>query len=230
MKKALLITTLVTAAAVQLPAHADTATDAKKAGVFTTATVAGTILGGPVGLFAGALGGAWLGEQIDAAQAGEKARAELGQVRTELAASEQRLAALREEADRYAQLALAQLQLELLFKTDAAELTPAGRERLALVADFLRLNPEIQVRLDGYADPRGAADYNRQLSAQRVDAVAELLAREQVNPARIKSFSHGAAQSSAPAGDYDAYAMERRVSISLYRADEPALAQVYLSE
>lgn len=211
-------------------AHADPIsprTEAKMAGTFLTSAVVGAVAGGPVGLFAAALGGAWMGEQIkeaDRLDAVEQRLAQRDDEVTELAA---RLREAQDSQQRYAQLALDQLQLEMLFRTGESAISRAGEARLAMLAELLRLNPDIHVRLDGYADPRGGSDYNRQLSAQRVEAVIETLAEFGIEPARLAGHSHGADSSRAVEGDYDAYALERVVRITLLSSEgERELARV----
>lgn len=204
------------------PAHADEWLKTQQGATFLGATAAGVALGGPLGMLGGALLGAWYNDALeDSADIGE-VRDELAQSQLELDQSETRLVQVKTRLNeaqqsnlQYAQLVMDQLQLEMLFKTDATELTPAGHMRLATLASFLVENPEIAIRLDGYADPRGDAAYNQQLSVGRVNHVAQALREAGVDEMRIESFSHGADQSQAPQGDYDAYALERAVKINL---------------
>jgi outer membrane protein OmpA-like peptidoglycan-associated protein len=170
---------------------------------------------------------------MEQAAEAESAKLELADTRRALASSEQALA--RTEADleearasseHYAQLVLDQLQLEMLFKTGEAELTNTGQLRLAALAEFLVDNPQIAIRLDGFADPRGDAAYNQQLSQGRVSHVARLLEQAGVDRARIASFSHGATRSTASQGDLDAYAMERAVKIQLTQGGAEGIAGI----
>lgn len=197
------------------PAHADDWLEAKKGAAFVGATTAGVVLGGPLGLLGGGLVAAWMHETMDEAAEAETAKRELAGSEQALAAAEAQLAIARETSEHYAQLVLDQLQLEMLFKTGETQLTNTGQLRLAALAEFLVANPEVAIRLDGYADPRGGETYNQQLSMGRVNHVAHLLEQQGVDPARIASFSHGASRSTAADGDLDAYALERAVKIEL---------------
>ena len=215
------------------PAHADDMLEAKKGAAFVGATTIGVVLGGPLGLLGGGLVTAWLHETMDEAAEAEAAQAELAVTRSELSASEtalaqaeQELAVARESNEHYAQLVLDQLQLEMLFKTGEAQLTNTGQMRLAALAEFLVANPDVAIRLDGYADPRGGETYNQQLSLGRVNHVAHVLEQSGVDPARIASFSHGASQSTAASGDLDGYALERAVKIELTRGGARGIAAV----
>ena len=204
------------------PAHADDWLTTKKGVTFLGATAAGVALGGPVGMVAGAAVGAWFTDKLDAADRVDESHDKLATARMELRESRSDIARLkaalqdsRDTSAQYAQLVLDQLQLEMLFKTNATVLTTAGQQRLERLAEFLVANPQIAIRLDGYADPRGDDSYNQQLSLGRVRHVAQALEDSGVDVARIESFSHGDSQSAAPQGDYDAYALERAVKINL---------------
>ncbi len=215
------------------PAHADEWLETKQGATFFGATAAGVALGGPVGLLGGGLLAAWINTTLDEAAEAESAKLALAETRQALHSSERSLA--RTEADlemaqasneHYAQLVLDQLQLEMLFKTGEAELTNTGQMRLAALADFLVNNPQIAIRLDGYADPRGDKTYNQQLSLGRVSHVARLLQEAGVDRTRIASFSHGATRSTASDGDLDAYAMERAVKIQLTQDTAEGIAAI----
>lgn len=214
-------------------AHADEWLPAKKGAAFAGATAAGVALGGPLGLLGGGLLAVWLHDTMDEAAEAETARQALSSVESELVASEAalaettaELAKAREANAEYAQLVLDQLQLDMLFKTNETELTNTGKARLAALAAFLAANPQIAVRLDGYADPRGSKKHNEQLSLSRVNHVARLLARHGVDSRRIEGFSHGASRSAAAEGDYDAYALERAVRINLSQPGARGVAVV----
>ncbi|WP_279245570.1 OmpA family protein [Candidatus Litorirhabdus singularis] len=215
------------------PAYADEHLATKQGAGVIGAAAAGGALGGPLGMVAGAAIGAWYSEQLEQAASAEADRAALEVTEARLAVTlqeQQMLVARLEMAEDanldYAQLVLEQLQLEMLFKTDATELTPQGRHRLAKLADFLANNPAIAVRLDGYADPRGDDAYNMQLSLARVSYVMQELQALGVAAERIERFSHGAGSSEALAGDYDAYALERAVRIHLTGKPGHGYAQI----
>lgn len=206
---------------------------AKKTATLVGATAAGVALAGPFGLIGGGVLAAWMHNTMDEAESADEARTELATTRAELAASEQALAQTTQDlaeaeasSAQYAQLVLDQLQLEMLFRTGEAELTNTGQLRLAALADFLVANPQIAIRLDGFADPRGNDSYNKQLSLGRVNHVARLLEERGVDSARIERFSHGASRSNAPEGDYDAYALERSVKIELTQPGAKGIASV----
>jgi outer membrane protein OmpA-like peptidoglycan-associated protein len=61
---------------------------------------------------------------------------------------------------------------------------------VALVRD-LQQNPKLTVDLEGYADPKGAREYNVQLSQRRVEAVRRYLVEKGVALPRIQSIGLG---------------------------------------
>lgn len=188
-------------------------TPAKQATVFTGAAVAGAAVGGPVGFIAGALGGAWLGEQIEQAEEADMLATQLTDSRTELSDLARQLDAVRLSANDANQLALDSLQFQLLFTTGDDQLQDGQLRQVAALADFLNRHPQLQVQLEGRTDPRGSDGYNNVLSDQRALSVQRALENHGVAPSRISRRALGASQSQAPRGDVDAYAMERRVDI-----------------
>lgn len=205
-------------------------TEVKQGGVFFTSAVLGAVAGGPVGFIVGALGGAWLGEEIKQADQLDAVSQTLTETELKVATLQARVMSAEQNAEHYAQQALDHLQLDTLFKTDASELTLPAKQRMIRLVDFLTANPGITIRLDGYADPRGNSDYNLQLSTARVDAVANHLQSLGLPAERINRFSHGDQLSQANRGDVEAYALERLVRIQLTRDGEAeGIAQVSMT-
>ncbi|MGD8697081.1 MAG: OmpA family protein, partial [Gammaproteobacteria bacterium] len=94
--------------------------------------------------------------------------------------------------------------------------------RLDGLARMLEENPDVKIRLDGYADPRGESAANLELSGERVGSVREALTARGIAADRIESHAHGAGRSEAATGDLDAYALERRVRVRLQAGDSDA--------
>lgn len=233
MKKIIAVTALSTVV-VASNAHAgDAMDDARKTGVFFSSAIAGAVLAGPIGMVAAAVGGVWLDEKVEQANELEGelqgAKAELANANGKLSTLHYRLAVAEDASQQYAQIALDQLQLEMLFKTGKSEVTDAGKHRLALLADFMKKHAKLAIRLDGYTDPRGDEDFNLKLSSQRVDSVVVELKAAGLDEKRISRHSHGADQSVAVQGDYDGYALERVVRIQITNGNNnDSLAQVSL--
>ncbi|WP_101756896.1 OmpA family protein [Oceanicoccus sp. KOV_DT_Chl] len=233
MKMSTFLPVLSLCAAVSTAAVADadnTSSEAKRLGVVTGSIVVGVASLGPLGAVPGILAGAWLDQEIMAADRVEVMESELLQANTRIRSMGEQLAAAQLSTQEYARIALEQLQLELLFKTNNSALTEHGVQRLTFLANFLSENPEIQIRLDGYADPRGDAVHNLALSEQRAASVLEHLVTHGVARNRIETYSHGAAQSVSVAGDYDSYALDRVVKIQLSQQNKAAFAGIMIAD
>jgi peptidoglycan-associated lipoprotein len=83
--------------------------------------------------------------------------------------------------------------------------------------------PQAQICVAGYADPRGSAAYNDELSLRRAANVAAVLTSAGVPRERILIEAHGKSEAANADGDLDVYALERRVTV---RLQLPASGQV----
>ncbi|GAB2894369.1 OmpA family protein [Microbulbifer echini] len=216
MKKALMVaalTSLIASGTQANEINESNLTQAKQATVFTTAAIAGAAVGGPVGFIAGALGGAWLGEQVKQAEEADMLATQLTESRAELSNLAQQLDAAQLSANDASQVALDSLQFQMLFTTGEDELQTTQLQQLDAMADFLKRHPHLQIHLEGHADPRGSDGYNNVLSDQRALSVEQALVSLGIDSSRISRRAMGSTFSQAPRGDVDAYAMERRVNI-----------------
>jgi outer membrane protein OmpA-like peptidoglycan-associated protein len=193
--------------------------------------VIGAVAGGPVGFIIGAAIGAKVGETIDRKNesiAGLQDSVDDSQAT--IVKLEREFDLLGGEIDRLEQLSRPELislmqagiEMDLLFRTDEAVLVDATRDRLAQLAGTLAQMNDIRIQLDGFADERGAADYNQSLSDRRVQFIRDQFVAAGVHPDRISATAHG--ESAAEAATPDNYALERRVSVKLFLNDSPSLA------
>jgi OmpA-OmpF porin, OOP family len=74
---------------------------------------------------------------------------------------------------------------EVYFETDKYELDPLAEEEVQKIVKYLFENPMMNIRLYGFADPRGTKEYNDVLSARRVEAVKKFLIRKGIPESRI---------------------------------------------
>lgn len=107
------------------------------------------------------------------------------------------------------------VSLDLLFRTGESALGEEELPRLYQLGRLLEAQPDLQLRLDGFADQRGESDFNQQLSEARVAAVREALEQAGLDPQRIQVAAWGESESRAIEGDLDGYAMERKVRVRL---------------
>lgn len=193
--------------------------------------VIGALAGGPVGFIFGAAIGAKIGDTM------HQKNDELDSLAVSLEGSRETVAILESDVDRLdgeidrlqdlarpelVGLLQAGIAMDLLFRTDEFALADATGSRLATLAATLASMPDIQIQLDGYADERGDEEYNDELSARRVEFVRELFLQAGVGAERINAAAHGEAV--AQDDSADSFALERRVSVTLFIDGTPSLA------
>ena len=185
--------------------------------------VVGAIVGGPVGAFVGAALGAKLGDTMHRKNSAiDSLSGSLETTRTDIIELEAYVRSLNAELEHYEEIDRPQLislmqagiAMDLLFRTDEFVLADTTGNRLSrLAADVAAMN-DVHVRLDGFADERGGADYNLELSRKRVEFVRDQLVAAGIHPSRIQVTAHG--ESPAQDETADSYALERRVALPLF--------------
>ena len=211
-------------------AAGESATTEERLGV-GAGVVLGAAAGGPVGALLGGALGATLGDAFH--DRGERAEDLARDLQTERKAAT-RLAtenrALDREIDRLRSTARPELvsllragiEMDLLFRTDEHVLTTATDARLKSLASTLAALPDVRVRIDGYSDERGDADYNFELSQKRAGYVRDALVAAGFPVSRIRVNAHG--ESPAADATLDSFALERKVSMTVFVDDPEAVA------
>ena len=197
----------------------------------SSGAVIGALAGGPVGLFIGAALGAKIGdtmyqknERIERLQGSvndsEKAVTNLkGNIDTLSIEIERLQNVARPELVSLLQAGIA---MDLLFRTDEAVLVDVTGDRLAQLAETIVGMPDIHIKLDGFADTRGDAEYNLALSERRVEFIRDQFVSAGVDPSRINVSAHG--ESPAQDESLDSYALERKVSVELFINERQSMA------
>ena len=98
----------------------------------------------------------------------------------------------------------------VFFTEKSSELTDTAKETLKLQADWLTRYPSYRLKIEGFADEPGTAEYNQQLGAKRADAVKAWFLAAGLPPTRmrIKSFGNSRPVNKCP--DISCYAQNRR--------------------
>jgi outer membrane protein OmpA-like peptidoglycan-associated protein len=217
---------------------------------FVTGGVIGAFAAGPVGAVIGAGLGTWLGNRVHRAADANKAEAAVVVLQTdksallgektallnekgELTAANVRLTAQLDDLTHSVETAqtvtedagevLDGLQGDVLFRTGSAEITPEIAHQVEVLALAVAKSPTLKVRLDGFADPRGAAATNLALSEARANAVRDLFLAAGIGEEALEINAYGKSQSVAT--DEDGYALERRVRLTLQAQGGAAVAQ-----
>lgn len=193
--------------------------------------VIGALAGGPVGLVIGAALGAKIGDTMH--QKNER----IDYLQGSVDESEQTVAnlngnidTLSDEIERLQNVARPELvsllqagiAMDLLFRTDEAVLVDVTGDRLAQLAQTIVDMPDIHIKLDGFADARGDAEYNLALSERRVEFIRDQFVAAGVDPSRINVSAHG--ESPAQDESLDSYALERKVSVELFINERQSMA------
>ena len=203
-----------------------------------TGVVIGAAAGGPVGAIVGAAIGAKLGDSFH--RRGEKvealnsdlssSRAQVERLRKDVSVLAKDKDALGEDLQElqsvarpeFLSLLQAGIEMDLLFRTDEHVLRNATGERLQTMAATLASMKDVQIRLDGFADERGDSAYNQKLSRLRAEYVRDVLVESGIPAERIKVIAHG--ESDSVDDTVDSYALERKVSLTLFVEEPPSFA------
>jgi len=222
---------------------------------FVSGAVIGAFAAGPIGAVVGAGLGTWLGNRVHRASDAKKAEAQVAMLESDKSELQTEKSALLTEKTRLAETnislsaklddlsqkiktaqtakddaseVLDGLQGDVLFRTGSAEITADIAHQIQVLAQAVTKSPELKIRVDGHADPRGTIDTNMKLSQDRANAVRDLLLASGVGEEALEVNAYGKSQSTAE--DNDGYALERRVRLTLKMESGAAVAQVGKNE
>ncbi|MGH6611636.1 MAG: OmpA family protein [Burkholderiaceae bacterium] len=185
---------------------------------------AGVIVGGPIGAAVGLMFGGILGDSIGTAERAELTAQQLEQelIDTRIALAQ---ASERTGGDEMLDALAVRLHTEVMFRTGAAEVDMEVASKLEELGKLLAMHAQLEVQLHGFADPRGQSERNLELSLRRANSVREALIKGGAAPEQIRLSAHGEDLATAPKDDLEAYAWERRVSLSIHPGTPAAVAQ-----
>lgn len=109
----------------------------------------------------------------------------------------------------------------VLFAVDQSTLDDEARITLNGQVDWLNVNPEYTVRIEGHADEQGTREYNLALGARRANAVQEYLISQGVAANRLHTVSYGKERPLEICSDESCYRQNRR-SVSVVTAGIPS--------
>jgi len=196
-----------------------------------TGAATGAAVGGPVGAAVGFIIGAVMGDSVGSAKRAE-ARAQIAETQTkslEKDLLDTRLALAkaseRTGGDEMLDALAERLHADVLFRTAGADLDAQVATQLQELGKLLGQHAQLDIELNGFTDPRGNAEKNIELSLARANAVREALIQGGAAPEQIQVKANGEDLSTAPKGDLEAYAWERRVSVAIRPTGQVAVAQ-----
>jgi peptidoglycan-associated lipoprotein len=106
------------------------------------------------------------------------------------------------------------------FKFDSAVVQDNEQANVASVAQALA-DQNLKLLIEGHCDERGTEEYNRSLGERRALALREALAKDGIDPMRIKTISYGKDQPADPGHDEAAWAKNRRGEFVLLHPKTP---------
>jgi len=231
MKKTTLISTLLLSIALSSSTVKAEASKEENVGFFSGA-IAGAAVGGPLGFIIGGASGAILGEQVAKANKLDEVKNELAiqqqdykEIHQQLEVVQQKAQEVEKQLINNAEWMTQGLTLNLMFATNSTELSTTDLGLIKRLSNILREFPELTLKLDGYADPRGNELDNMKLSQKRAKAVEVAFQEQGIAPSRVITEAHGETRITSDIDDSDSYAMERRVSINFLTVEKSTLAQ-----
>lgn len=102
---------------------------------------------------------------------------------------------------------------DMLFDAGRAELQPSANRTLLKLVQFLQINPQRRVRIEGYTDNTGSVEENLELSRARAQTVADLLIDLGIDAKRIEVVGYGVDFPVAENASARGRAQNRRVEI-----------------
>lgn len=79
----------------------------------------------------------------------------------------------------------------ILFDFDQSNIRPSEVATINAIVGWAVDNPGFELVLNGNADERGTAGYNKKLSDRRVKSVQDALSKAGVDPRRVRTFALG---------------------------------------
>ncbi|MGO9290755.1 MAG: OmpA family protein [Polyangia bacterium] len=106
------------------------------------------------------------------------------------------------------------------FKTGSADILPGSYVMLDRAVKVLQDYPEVNLEISGHTDNRGKADYNRDLSQRRADAVKTYFVTRGIASQRLQSIGYGPTRPIADNKTQSGRATNRRTEFRLINPSE----------
>lgn len=101
----------------------------------------------------------------------------------------------------------------IYFEYDSVTINSEGQTALNAHAEYLSLNPDKTMIVEGHTDERGTREYNLSLGERRAQAVADFLRASGVQEQQIEVRSYGEENPVALDHDDSAWQLNRRVEL-----------------
>jgi outer membrane protein OmpA-like peptidoglycan-associated protein len=114
------------------------------------------------------------------------------------------------------------MQEQILFDTDSANLKPGAMGTLGRVAEVLNRYPESRVIIKGHTDNTGTEQHNMGLSERRAQIVRNYFVGQGVDGQRLTAVGFGESMPLAGNSTSDGRARNRRVELEIIPQQQPA--------
>lgn len=101
------------------------------------------------------------------------------------------------------------------FETGKAVILPISYSILNAVAEVLKQNPNIKVRVEGHTDSIGSDELNMRLSQARADSVMKYIISQGIDPVRLEAKGYGEVMPIADNATPEGRAKNRRVEFTI---------------
>lgn len=99
---------------------------------------------------------------------------------------------------------------DVFFAYDSFSITDEGRHALTSDAEWIKSNPQAQLKIEGHCDERGTSAYNLVLGEKRAKAVRNYLVELGVAPQHLSVVSYGKERPFCTEHGEQCYSMNRR--------------------
>jgi len=103
------------------------------------------------------------------------------------------------------------------FDFDKSFVRPEYRSVLMEKAEFLKDNPNVDIRIEGNCDERGTNEYNLALGERRAESAKKFLIPLGISPDRIETISYGEERPLAVGHNEDSWAQNRRDDFAIMK-------------
>ena len=103
----------------------------------------------------------------------------------------------------------------IFFSENSDDLDDTARGTLDKQAEFLKAYPRYKVKIEGYADEKGTADFNMKLGLRRAESARNYLILQGIQPTRMRVKSLGNTVKVNTCDDISCWSQNRRVITKL---------------
>jgi peptidoglycan-associated lipoprotein len=101
----------------------------------------------------------------------------------------------------------------IYFDYDESSIRMEYRDVISAHAEYLALNPQVTLRIEGHADERGTREYNLGLGERRANSVRSLMMAQGVADNQMILVSYGEERPASYEHNDEAWALNRRVEL-----------------